>query len=86
MTLQQQYAHALHDLVSTAPEHSRTYLTGLMQTLKKKGHIKLAPQILVQYQQIIETKKRSEKYTHVTEESERTRVLLELYRKLVATS
>jgi len=84
MTLEQQYAHALYDLVSETPEKSAEYLKGLVQTLEKKGHKKLMTQIYTQYQQIVETKERSEAYKKVTPEQERTRVLLELYRALVA--
>lgn len=86
MTLEQQYAHALFDLVSKSPEKSGEYLKGLVQTLERKGHQKLMPRIYTQYQSIIERGDRSKKYAAVTPEGERTRILLELYRTLVATS
>ena len=85
MTLEQQYAHALHALVVRSPEKSAQVLDGLKKTLEQKGHSKLLPQIYAQYQRILERAARSEKYAVVTEEGERTRVLLELYRTLART-
>ena len=86
MTLEQQYAQALYDLVIQKPEKSNAYLQGLTSTLEKKGHTKLLPQIFARYTQIIEIQERSEAYKKVTPEGERTRVLLELYRTLVSTT
>ena len=85
MTLEQQYAHALHELVSKNPAKSDDYVKGLKHTLQKKGHQKLTPQIFSQYKQIIEIENRSQKYSQTTPQQERTRVLLELYRTLVAS-
>ena len=85
MTLEQQYAQALYELVSKNPARSSEYLTGLTQTLSRKGHQKLMPRIYSQYCSILERGERSKKYAAITPESERTRILVELYRTLVAT-
>ena len=86
MTLEQQYARALHDLVAAAPAKSAEYVAGLRQTLERKGHQTLMPRIYSQYVSLVERKERSRSYAKASPESERTRILLELYRALVATS
>lgn len=83
MTAEQQYAVALYDLVLAHPEKSEEYLANLKKTLTQKGHQKLMTRIFAEYQTIIEKKERSKTYAVVTPEGERTRVLVELYRRLI---
>ena len=86
MTIEAQYAAALFDLVTRSPEKSGEYLTGLKTTLQRKGHQKLMPRIFAEYERIATSRERSKTYAEVTPESERTRILLELYRSLVASA
>jgi len=86
MTIAAQYAYALFELVEASPGKSKDYLQGLRTTLERKGHQKLAPSIVASYQRLQQHKDRSARYGAITPESERTRVLLELYRTLVASA
>ncbi|MBY0293818.1 hypothetical protein K2Q08_00615 [Patescibacteria group bacterium] len=83
------YARALFDLIEHSEGGSKkaaTYLGNLDGVLKRRGHQKLLPRIFAEYQKLQLAKQRSEKQQEVTEESERTRTLLELYRKLTKTA
>lgn len=82
MNLATQYAAALYR--SEAPDKKK--LEGLRATLKRRGHEKLAPRILAEYGKLEERAERRERYSKATPESERTRVLLELYQKLIHSS
>ena len=86
MKLSQQYAHALFALRQEMPEKSKAHLEGLVRTLQSKGHTKLSPNILFEYQAILEKKDRSARYGEVSTEGERTRALVELYRVLASTA
>ncbi len=55
------------------------------EALARRGHSKLLPQIYREYQKIVLQKKRHEAHARSTPARERTRVLLELYRKLVSS-
>ncbi len=81
------YARALFDLIedSGGSKKAATYLHNLDGVLKRRGHQRLLPQIFNQYQRLELAKQRSEKQQEVTPEQERTRTLLELYRKLTQT-
>ncbi len=79
MTLAAQYARALHE--SDAPEASK--LKNLREALLRRGHEKLLPRIFTEYERLVEKKGRLEEYKKVTPEKERTRVLLELYKKMI---
>ncbi len=83
MTAEKQYAIAVFELVSANPDKAEEYLANLKKTLTTKGHQKLMSRIFAEYKTIIEKKDRTKKYGVVTPESERTRVLLELYRTLL---
>ncbi len=85
MTIETQYAQALYELVTKDPIKSEMYLGNLQKTLKAKGHQKLLPRIFAEFKTILDQKERSKKYSLVTPEQERTRNLLELYRKLVTS-
>jgi hypothetical protein len=77
MQLAAQYAKALF-------ESQKPTITGLRAALKKRGHEKLLPRIYSEYAKLQLQKERRAKATEVTPEQERTRILLELYRKLTA--
>lgn len=79
MTLAAQYAKALY--TSTAPEEAR--LSGLRETLKRRGHERLMPGIFAEYERLAEREERLKKHKEVTPEQQQTGVLLELYKKLV---
>ncbi len=93
MTIATQYAKALYDLVEKNENGStqltinegRTYLKNLRQALERRGHIKLLPQIFSEYKKIVMGRERAELHNKITPESERTKTLLELYRKMTAT-
>lgn len=76
------YAEALYKAQQgkATKEHSKN----LAAALKRRGHLKLLPQIAAEYEKLHERQERSTKYKKVTPESEQTRVLLELYQKLVS--
>jgi F0F1-type ATP synthase delta subunit len=75
------YAEALYkaEQRKAAKEHSKNLVTAL----KRRGHLALLPRIVAEYEKLAERDERSKKYKEVTPESEQTRVLLELYQKLV---
>ncbi len=82
MMLARMYAEALYKAGQgkTTKEHTKN----LTAALKRRGHLKLLPRIAAEYEKLLEREDRSKKYKNVTPESEQTRVLLELYQKLVS--
>lgn len=82
MTLARMYAEALHKAQKgkATKEHSKN----LVAALKRRGHLALLPRIAAEYEKLLERDERSTTYRNVTAESEQTRVLLELYQKLVS--
>lgn len=72
------YAQALFD--SKAPDAHR-----VAAALARRGHTKLMPQILREYQKLTEQRERSAAHRRISPKKEETRILLELYRTLVAT-
>lgn len=85
MTIAASYAKALHDLVTKDASNSAAYIKNLAASLQKRGHIKLMPAIVSEYQKLDIQAERSKQHSKVTPEKERTRVLLGLYKKLVET-
>lgn len=83
MMLAQSYARALYCLVSRDAGKGGEYLKNLSASLARRGHGKLLPRIFSEYQALELRDERSKLYNSTTPESERTRVLLELYRKLI---
>ena len=81
MTLAAQYAKALYE--SDAPGAAR--LQNLREALRRRGHEKLLRQIYTEYKRLVEKEKRLQEYKKITPEKEQTRILLELYQKLVHT-
>jgi len=86
MTLSSDYARALRELVVAHPEKSSEYLSNLRRVLAHRGHEKLLPRILADYQALDIKEERSKRRREATPEQERTRILLELYRKLITTT
>lgn len=74
------YAKALFELGG-----SEKRLASLRSVLKRRGHEKLLPQIYAEYRKLALGKERLAKHKEVTPQQERTRVLLELYKKLTST-
>lgn len=83
MRLEEMYARALFASHASEP---KKVLEHLEQALKRRGHEKLKPRILSEYRKLAAHGKRMEMHTSATPERERTRQLLELYRKLVASN
>lgn len=79
-----EYAKALYSLVEKNEKDGKTYLKNLRQALERRGHIKLLPQIFSEFKKLAIAAERSEMHGKITPESERTRALLELYKKLTA--
>ncbi len=75
------YAKALYSL-----NPDKSHLVKLRTLLKRRGHEKLLPKIFAEYQKLALAEKRRERAAAITPEAERTRVLLELYRKLIHTN
>ncbi len=84
MTLATQYARALYSLVSENPKIGKEFLDGLRAAVTKRGHEKLLPQIAREYEKLESMSERIARASSVTPERERTRVLFELYKKLIA--
>ncbi len=82
MTTAAQYAKALFQSKTPAAKK----LKNLRAAMERRGHEKLLPQVFAEYQKLEEGEKRSKAYRTTTKESERTRILLELYNKLIQTN
>lgn len=85
MTIAASYARALHQLVSQSPGKSSTYIANLRASLAKRGHLKLLPKIVSEYQKLDVADVRAARNSAVTPLKERTRILLGLYKKLIET-
>jgi len=85
MTLSSDYARALHELVSKEPGKGGEYMKNLREALRRRGHEKLLPRIFSDYQTLEIKDARSARHKEITPQQERTRILLELYRKLITT-
>lgn len=73
------YAKALYEL-GGKPEH----LAPLKSILERRGHVRLMPNILAEYQKLVLHDERLSKHKEDSPERRRTRELLELYRTLTA--
>jgi len=71
------YAKALYQTTSRSD-----LLKNLRELLKRRGHEKLLPRIYSEYKKLVLEEHRRKQSAHVTPEAEKTRILLELYRKL----
>jgi len=70
------YAKALYQL------GDRANIKNLREMLARRGHDKLLPQIYAEYHKLKLYDERLAKHKAVTPERERTRILLEMYKKL----
>lgn len=84
MNLSSTYARALWELTEKNGEKPE-YLKGLGQALARRGHEKLLSRIFTEYELLRLKEERSKAHRQVTPEQERTRNLLELYKKLIAS-
>lgn len=78
MELAAQYAKALAGV-------DKPSVAALRAALERRGHLKLLPRIFTEYRKLHEQNERRAKQQTPSAEQERTRILLELYKKLVAT-
>ncbi|HEV8677239.1 MAG TPA: hypothetical protein VN701_00170 [Candidatus Paceibacterota bacterium] len=85
MSLAASYSRALFELVQKNGERAE-YIGNLKQALARRGHEKLLPDILSHYELLALKKERLSAHREVTPERERTRQLLELYKKLIAST
>ncbi|HVY72450.1 MAG TPA: hypothetical protein VG984_00125, partial [Candidatus Paceibacterota bacterium] len=83
MNTARDYARALFALIEKKPKSASVYLTNLDQVLKRRGHQKLLPRVFSEYQKLQLAKERTDSYKNPNKEQEQTRILLELYRKLI---
>ncbi len=81
MTLAHMYAQALFKLQGQKP--TKELAKNLQTALRRRGHEKLLPRIMAEYEKLQEGGERSAEYRTTTPEREQTRILLELYQKLV---
>lgn len=72
------YAKALYQTKPTA-----AHLAGLRKALERRGHEKLLPRIFSEYKKLLLAEERKKQAQKITPEAERTRILLELYQKLI---
>ncbi len=86
MTPAAMYAKAMYSLVGGKSDVSKPYLAHLRTVLARRGHQKLLPAIFTEYEKLELAAQRSKSRATITPESERTRILLELYRRLVSTN
>jgi len=86
MSLASSYARALFELSSKNESKGAEYLKGLKSALARRGHDKLLPKIYSEYELLALKGERSKAHSIVTPEQERTRILLELYKKLTSNT
>lgn len=77
--LAKDYAQGIYQLGA-----KKEHLAGLKKVLERRGHEKLLPQILAEYEKLVEHDARLQKHKEETPDQTQTRILLELYRKLTA--
>jgi hypothetical protein len=75
------YAKALFELGG-----GKERLNSLRAVLKRHRHERLLPQIFAAYQKLELGRDRLAQHKKITPEQERTRVLMELYKKLIETN
>lgn len=80
------YAKALRAALATNAANAKELLVNLRSVLESRGHQKLLPAILTEYEKLEQAEERSKSRAAITPESERNRTLLELYRRLVSTN
>jgi hypothetical protein len=83
MTTATAYAKAIFE--TDKSKLSKTYFVNLRKALESRGHQKLLPAIVSEYEKLELAAHRSKMRSTSTPESERNRTLLELYRRLIAS-
>jgi hypothetical protein len=78
-----QYARALYDLAEQKPAEAVAFLERLREILALRGHQRLLPRIYTEYERLAQHRARLRLHREVTPEQERTRQLVELYRRLI---
>ena len=86
MKIAAKYAHLLYRIAAEHPEEAAEALQALVTMLKSRHLEKMLPQIYAEYQKLTLGGERRALHVAHTPRRERTRVLLELYRKLIATT
>ncbi len=74
-----EYAQAIYDA------KEKVTVPRVREALERRGHLKLMPQIYREYEKLLLRRSRLLAHQKTTPTKERTRVLLELYKKLIAT-
>lgn len=82
MSISSDYARALFEAADAHPQKGTELLKNLKLLLARRGHSKLLPRVLSDYEKLFMREERAKRYARVTPDQERTRILLELYRKL----
>ncbi len=78
------YAKALRE-ASQENGNAKALIANLRGALERRGHQKLLPAIVTEYEKLELAEERSKSRSTITPESERNRQLLELYRRLVSS-
>jgi hypothetical protein len=86
MTEAASYAKALYAVVGSTKLDNKKILANFNNALLRRGHQKLLPAILSEYEKLELADARAKTRSTITPESERSRVLLELYRRLIAAN
>lgn len=86
MNLAASYARALYEVTQDGEHKSAEVIKNFREALARRGHEKLLPKIFAEYEKLEVKKTRLAEHKKVTPEAEQTRNLLELYRKLIATT
>jgi len=86
MTIAAKYANLLYRTAAEHPKEAQGALQALVTMLKSRHLEKMLPAIYAEYQKLALHSERLAMHSESTPERERTRVLLELYRKLIATT
>lgn len=83
------YARALYGVVNAkrrdATERKQIFKR-LTEVLRSRGHLALLPRIAAEYGRLEVGAERAKRYKKITLQMERTRTLLELYRKLITVN
>ena len=84
MSIASEYAQALFEAAKDGRTDARTLAKNLKASLERRGHLKLLPRIASEWQKLYLRDERRILYSKVTPDMERTRILLQLYKKLIA--
>jgi F0F1-type ATP synthase delta subunit len=85
MNLATSYAKALFEVTSKDEVKASEVLKNLREALRRRGHEKLLPRIYSEFEKLQIKENRLTEHKKVTPEAARTRMLLELYQKLIST-